>query len=262
MSESEKFFGCIKKTLTFNFEKECISFLISKCLSIGIVLMSFTNKLPQILYMLNTKDMKGLSYISIYLEIVSNLFYIMYPFHMKYPFLTYGEGVIILLQNLFIFFTYWKYDIEQSSDKNNMAFSLLLSSFLFLGYKGLFNEKIWKLIGSASTALSMGSRVTQIISSYKTKSTGPLSTITYGLNMMGNAARIFTSLKETKDIIMIGGFSISFILNLIVFLQIIYYNRKGKEKKVEDFIEKKEAKSEAKEEKENNGKKKKNRKNE
>ena len=117
-------------------------------------------------------------------------------------------------------------------------------------------------IGSASTALSMVSRVTQIISSYKSKSTGPLSTITYGLNMMGNAARIFTSLKETKDFIMVGGFVVSFILNLIVFLQIIYYNRKGKEKKVEDFIEKKEEKPEAKEEKEKNGKKKKNRKTE
>ena len=76
-SEFDKFFGCVKKTLTFNIEKECISYLISKGLSIGIVLFSFTSKLPQILYMLNTKDMKGLSYISIYLDILSTLFYTM-----------------------------------------------------------------------------------------------------------------------------------------------------------------------------------------
>ena len=257
-SEFDKFFGCVKKTLAFNIEKECISYLISKGLSIGIVLFSFTSKLPQILYMLNTKDMKGLSYISIYLDILSTLFYTMYPYHMGYPFLTYGEGLIILFQNFLIFFICWKYDTYQSADKNNMSFSLLLVSFLFLCYKGVFDEKIWKIIGSASTVLSMGSRITQIYTSYKSKSTGPLSTITYGLNMMGNAARIFTSLKETNDIIMVGGFVVSFVLNLIIFLQIIYYNKKDEGKQ---FIEIKEKKEE-KEDKSKDGKKKKNRKTE
>ena len=257
-SEFDKFLGCVKKTLTFNIEKECISYLISKGLSIGIVLFSFTSKLPQILYMLNTKDMKGLSYISIYLDILSTLFYTMYPYHMGYPFLTYGEGLIILFQNFLIFFICWKYDTYQSADKNNMSFSLLLVSFLFLCYKGFFDEKIWKIIGSASTVLSMGSRITQIYTSYKSKSTGPLSTITYGLNMMGNAARIFTSLKETNDIIMVGGFVVSFVLNLIIFLQIIYYNKKDEGKQ---FIEIKEKKEE-KEDKSKDGKKKKNRKTE
>ena len=256
--EFDKFFGCVKKTLTFNIEKECISYLISKGLSIGIVLFSFTSKLPQILYMLNTKDMKGLSYISIYLDILSTLFYTMYPYHMGYPFLTYGEGLIILFQNFLIFFICWKYDTYQSADKNNMSFSLLLVSFLFLCYKGFFDEKIWKIIGSASTVLSMGSRITQIYTSYKSKSTGPLSTITYGLNMMGNAARIFTSLKETNDIIMVGGFVVSFVLNLIIFLQIIYYNKKDEGKQ---FIEIKEKKEE-KEDKSKDVKKKKNRKTE
>ena len=257
-SEFDKFLGCVKKTLTFNIEKECISYLISKGLSIGIVLFSFTSKLPQILYMLNTKDMKGLSYISIYLDILSTLFYTMYPYHMGYPFLTYGEGLIILFQNFLIFFICWKYDTYQSADKNNMSFSLLLVSFLFLCYKGFFDEKIWKIIGSASTVLSMGSRITQIYTSYKSKSTGPLSTITYGLNMMGNAARIFTSLKETNDIIMVGGFVVSFVLNLIIFLQIIYYNKKDEGKQFIGIKEKKEEK----EDKSKDGKKKKNRKTE
>ena len=252
MSEFEKFMGCVKKTLTFNFEQECISYLISKGLSIGIVLLSFTSKLPQILFMLKSKEMKGLSYLSIYLDILSTLFYTMYPFHMGYPFLTYGEGLILLFQNFLIFFICWKYDTDQSSDKNNMSFSLLLVSFLFLCYKGLFDDRIWKIIGSASTVLSMGSRITQILTSYKTKSTGPLSTITYGLNMLGNSARIFTTLKETKDLIMAGGFVVSFILNLIIFLQIIYYNRKPKETKKEELKEKKEEKEEKTEAKEKN----------
>ena len=231
MSEMDKFFGCVKKTLLFHFEKECIKYLISKGLSIGIVLFSFTSKLPQILYMYKSKDIKGLSYLSIYLDVFSFLCSALYPFHKGYPFLTYGESVIILLQNLLIFFMAWKYDINQSSDRNNMSFTLIICGFLFIIYKGLLDEKAWTMVGSASTVLSVGSRLTQIIKSFNEKSTGPLSTITFGLNMLGNIARIFTTLKETKDFIMAGGFIISFILNLIIFLQIIYYNRPKKDEK-------------------------------
>ena len=231
MSEFDKFFGCVKKTLLFHFEKECLSYLISKGLSIGIVLFSFTSKLPQILNMYKTKDITGLSYLSIYFDVVSFLCSSLYPFHKGYSFLTYGESVIILLENILIFFMAWKYDIDQSCDRNNMLFTLTICGFLFTIYKGVLDEKAWAVVGNASTVLNMGSRLTQIAKSYKEKSTGPLSTITYALNMLGNVARIFTTMKENKDIIMTGGFVISFFLNLIIFLQIIYYNRPKKDEK-------------------------------
>lgn len=261
MSEFDKFFRCVKKTLLFHFEKECITYLISKGLSIGIVLFSFTSKLPQILYMYKSKDIKGLSYLSIYLDVISFLCSSLYPFHMGYSFLTYGESVIILLENLLIFFMSWKYDINQSSDRNNMSFTLIICAFLFITYKEVLDEKSWKIVGSASTVLSFGSRITQIVKSYKEKSTGPLSTITFALNMLGNVARIFTTIKETKDFIMAGGFIISFFLNLIIFLQIIYYNRAKKddiiierEKNKDKDIDKETSKNEGKE-KDNQSKK-------
>jgi mannose-P-dolichol utilization defect protein 1 len=256
MSEMDKFFGCVKKTLLFHFEKECITYLISKGLSIGIVLFSFTSKLPQILYMYKSKDIKGLSYLSIYLDVFSFLCSALYPFHKGYAFLTYGESIIILIENLFIFFMAWKYDINQSSDRQNMTFTLLICSFLFVIYKEFLNEKSWTIIGSASTLLSVGSRITQIIKSCKDKSTGPLSTITFALNMLGNVARIFTTMKENKDYIMAGGFMISFVLNLIIFLQIIYYNRPKKvEKTSEEKKEEKQKDKDTKETKEKDNKK-------
>ena len=255
MSETEKFFSCVKKTITFNLEKECIVYLISKGLSIGIVFFSFISKLPQILYMYKEKAVTGLSYISIYLDIFSFLCSTLYPFHMNYPFLTYGENLILMIQNIIIFCLAWNYDINQNSDRRNMSFSFLFCSFLFAVYKDLLDERAWKIVGSASTVLSLISRLAQIFKSFKEKSTGPLSTITYGLNMGGNLARIFTTLKETKDVLLAGGYIISFFLNLTIFLQIIYYNR-GKKEEKENLDDKKEN-EEKKEENKGEGKKKK-----
>lgn len=253
MSEFDKFFVCVKKTLTFHFEEECLTYLLSKGLSVGIVLFSFTSKLPQILNMYKSKEIKGLSYLSIYLDILSFLCSSLYPFHKGYSFLTYGESVIILIENFFIFFMAWNYDINQSSDRQNMSFSLIVCSFLFICYKGVLEENHWNIVGRTSTILSVGSRITQIIKSFRDKSTGPLSTITFLLNMLGNIARIFTTIKETKDFIMAGGFIISFVLNLIIFLQIIYYNRPQKVEKPEEEKDKVEEK--VKEEKEKEDKK-------
>ena len=262
MSQFDQFFGCLKKTLTFHLEMECITYLISKGLSIGIVLFSFTSKLPQIFYMYKSKEIKGLSYLSVYLDILSFLCTSLYSFHKGYSFLTYGESVIILIENLIIFFMAWNYDINQSSDRYNMSFSLIICSFLFICYKGVLEQNHWNIVGSASTILSMGSRITQIMKSFKEKNTGPLSSITFLLNMMGNLARIFTTLKDNKDYLIAMGFAISFILNLIIFLQIIYYNR-PKKVETEEETEKVEEKviENNKEQKEDNKKGKKKKKN-
>ena len=60
--------------------------------------------------------------------------------------------------------------------------------------------------------------------------------------MLGNLARIFTSIKETGDSILILSFAYSFLLNLAVFIQIIYYNKfyKKKDENVNIEMKKKE----------------------
>jgi mannose-P-dolichol utilization defect protein 1 len=221
----DKFFECAKKTLTFHFENECTSYLISKMLSIIIVVFSFTNKLPQIIYMYKSKQINGLSSMSVYLDIFSVLCAALYPFHKGYPFLAYGERLIVLIENIIIFFLAWKYDLNQSSDRENLSFTIIVCSFLFVCYKGTLDENAWKMVGLAKTLFSMTSKISQILKSCKENTTGPLSTITYGLNMISNIARIYTSFKETKDSILISGYVVSLILNFAVFLQIIYYNR-------------------------------------
>ena len=229
MSEFNKIFICLKKALIFKFEKECAIYLLSKLLSIGLIILSFTNKLPQIINMYKSKEVIGLSYISIYLDVICTLFSSLYPFHKGYAFLTYGEVVIVLFENLIIFLLSWIYDKNKSNKKNNISFIFFIISFLFICFKGILNEKTWTIIGSTSTSFAVLSKIIQIIRCYKVKNTGPLSTYTFGANMFGNIIRFFTSIKETKDYMLAGGCFIAFILNLIIFIQIIYYNRNKNE---------------------------------
>jgi len=250
----DKFFECSKKTLTFHFENECTTYLISKFLSIIIVVFSFTNKLPQILYMYRSKQIKGLSSISVYLDILCVLCAALYPLHKGYPFLTYGERLIVLVENVIIFFLAWKYDLNQSSDRKNLSFTFFICSFLFVVYKGALDENSWKIVGLAKTLFSMISKISQILKSCKEGTTGPLSTITFGLNMISNLARIYTSFRETKDSILIWGFVVSFVLNFAVFLQIIYYNRPQK-KDIDDGDKKVDKPKENKEDNDKNNKK-------
>ena len=64
--------------------------------------------------------------------------------------------------------------------------------------------------------------------------------------MISSLARIYTSFKDTKDSILISGYVVSFILNIAVFLQIIYYNRPPK-KDIEDADKKEDKTKENKE---------------
>lgn len=228
----EKFISCLKSTLTFNFSGDCISYLISKGLSIGIVLMSFTLKLPQIISMLKSKSIEGLSYISIYSEIITFLFSCLYSYHKEYPFMTYGESVIILVQNFIIFLLCWKYDKDQSSDRKNFLFVAVCMIITYFCMKEKYvNDYIWYLIGSSGIPLVSISRISQIIISFKDKSTGPLSAFTFLMNIAGSVSRIFTSIKETGDKIIIISYVYSSLLSLIILIQIIYYSRKNKETK-------------------------------
>lgn len=230
----EKFFSCIKSTLTFHFTGDCISYLISKGLSIGIVLLSFTLKLPQIISMYKSKSKEGLSYISIYSEIITFLFSCLYSYHNGYPFMTYGESVIILVQNFIILLLCWKYDKNQSSDRQNYLFLFLTFALTYFGIKGEFlNDFVWSLIGSSGIPLVSVSRISQIITSFMDKSTGPLSSFTFLMNILGSVSRIFTSLKETGDKLIIFSYCYSSLLSLIILIQIIYYSRKNKKEEHE-----------------------------
>lgn len=63
----------------------------------------------------------------------------------------------------------------------------------------------------------------QIIANFRNSSTGQLSAITIFLLFSGSITRIFTSIQETGDNLVIMSYVMSSLFNGILFAQVVYY---------------------------------------
>ena len=89
---------------------------MSKALSIGILLGSFSLKVPQIMTMVEHKTAQGLSFPSMVMDILLLTLSIGYNLHYGYPLTAYAENVVILLQSYVIFYLAWQYKRVQSNN--------------------------------------------------------------------------------------------------------------------------------------------------
>uniref|UniRef100_A0A0A9X1R5 Uncharacterized protein n=1 Tax=Lygus hesperus TaxID=30085 RepID=A0A0A9X1R5_LYGHE len=74
------------------------------------------------------------------------------------------------------------------------------------------------------TGLSVLAKQRQIIHNYTHKSTGVLSVITSGLQLLGSCARVFTTVNDVDDMFLVLASILSCLLNAIIVFQIFYYS--------------------------------------
>ncbi len=68
------------------------------------------------------------------------------------------------------------------------------------------------------------SRIPQIVSNARTQSTGQVSVITVFLQFVGALARVFTTLKELQDPVILASYSASSLLLGVLLVQIWMYS--------------------------------------
>ena len=88
---------CVPKLLSFDFE--CLQLIISKCLSLGILVGSLGFKVPQLLKIIKSKSTKGISSKAYIFELLSNSSNIIFFYYNGIPFKNYGENFSLLIQN-------------------------------------------------------------------------------------------------------------------------------------------------------------------
>ncbi len=183
-----------------------IKWIISKLLGYSIVSLSFIFKLPQIISMYKDKMIKGLSELSLMSEILVYSNTALYSYHLKMPFSTWGENLIIVTQCIIILLLFYLYsnwsNISIIHKLQRLLLLPLLFAFVIVSVDGkLITEEHWSLIASSPLFFVSTSRISQIINSYRVKSTGPLNIVTFILGIMGNLARGYTIIIESGDLL-------------------------------------------------------------
>lgn len=164
------------KTLVYNVDlsaTECVKLAISKGLGIGIIGASSIVKVPQLLKLLNSQSAEGLSFLSYLLESGAYLISLSYNVRHGFPFSTYGETALILVQNIAIASLVLKYS------GNSVAIAGWIGGLIAAG-AALFNES-WvdnerlSLLQATAGVLGVASKVPQILTIWSEGGTGQLS---------------------------------------------------------------------------------------
>ncbi|KAK3217526.1 hypothetical protein GRF29_1g3309996 [Pseudopithomyces chartarum] len=170
----------------------CLKLAISKGLGIGIIAASSIVKIPQLLKILNAQSADGISFLAYLLESGSYLISLAYNVRHGFPFSTYGETALILVQNVVI--------AGEGGTGQLSAFAvsvLLFSGFLQWG--------MW-----------VEANIQQVIN-----------------YLLGSLSRIFTTLQEVPDPLILYNFIAGFVLNAILALQMALYWNSPASKKTE-----------------------------
>lgn len=170
---------------------------------------------------LHNKSADGLSIVSILLDLMAITFHMSYSFVSGFPFSAWGDGTFLAMQTAaiaaLVFF------FGQKSAGKSFVFLALYATFVYVLMGGLTPAKfLWTAQGFNVPILLTG-KLSQAVTNYKNGSTGQLSAATCLMLFFGSLARIFTSIQETGDSMMIITYCVSTFANAVIVSQLLYY---------------------------------------
>ncbi|KAJ2902445.1 uncharacterized protein MKZ38_000574 [Zalerion maritima] len=216
----EKCYGSILLDLNLE-DVECLKLGVSKGLGISIVGASSIVKLPQIIKLINSQSAAGISFLSYLLETSSFLISLAYNYRNGFPFSTYGETALILIQNVVVTGLILQYAAPKGTAAVFVAgvaaatYALYSDAVVPMGALAYFQ--------AGAGVLGVASKVPQIAAIWREGSTGQLSAVTVFSFLVGSLSRIFTTIQEVDDILILCGFIAGFVLNLVLAAQMGYY---------------------------------------
>ncbi|TPX60592.1 hypothetical protein PhCBS80983_g01759 [Powellomyces hirtus] len=213
---------CAHRLLKFDLTAtECIKLFISKVLGFGIVLGGMILKVPQILKIVSAGSTAGISFASYFLETAAYTISLAYNFRSGNPFSTYGEMGFITLQNVAILFLILSYSKNLSGLLAFLVVYVATSVSLF--NPDIVSTDLLRNLQWATVLIGVASKLPQIWNNYSAKSTGQLSAITVFLQSAGSAARVFTTLQEVDDPVLLTSALVATGLNALIAFQMVTY---------------------------------------
>ncbi|KAJ1679326.1 hypothetical protein EV182_002284, partial [Spiromyces aspiralis] len=189
----------------------CLKYAISKLLGLGIVLGGCIVKLPQIYKIVKSRSAAGISLPAYIQETAANIIVLAYNLRENNPFTTYGETLFIGIQNYVITIMLYLF--------SNSPFRALLMSGAFMSASYALLDPAWvsdsilETLQGATIFVILSSRISQIYNVWKNKRTGQLSAFTVFNYFLGTAARLYTTIMEVDDKLMLTCFLLSTLVN-------------------------------------------------
>lgn len=236
-------------------DEACLKLAVSKALGVGIVAASSVVKVPQIINLARSRSASGVSFLSYLLETSSYLISLAYNVRNGFPFSTYGETALILGQNVVI--TVLVLNYSGRAGFAALFVAALAGALGALFTEGILDAKTMGLLQAGAGTLGVASKLPQILAIWQEGGTGQLSAFTVSLTsgkpgdatcghiprqhvlvraqkanltlgqvfnyLLGSLARVFTTLQEVDDKLILYSFVAGFALNLVLALQMLYY---------------------------------------
>jgi len=225
-------------------EPTCIKLVASKAVGYTMFAASAGVKVPQIMRFVSSGSVMGISSAYVHLELTSTIFSCCYNTLMGYPISTWGEMLNICVQNAIILILYFHFSpgglglgaLGAIAFHVATAYVLLNDMLPDLQLPRVACEPMLGSLPSACdvlpgrqlmavmpTLIILASRAPQIALNFVQGHTGQLSLITSALFFLGGIARLFTTLTEVDDPILLAGVIVGLLLNATLVMQLVIF---------------------------------------
>ncbi|CRK20637.1 Mannose-P-dolichol utilization defect 1 protein like [Verticillium longisporum] len=199
----------------------CLKLAVSKALGLAIVAAASIVKVPQILKLVSSKSPAGVSVLSYALETAAYVVSLAYNYRNGFPFSTYGETALIAAQNVVITVLVLNY-------AGRAPLAAIFVSALAVAFGSLFTDQFvgmeqLSVLQAGAGVVGVASKIPQILAIWQEGGTGQLSAFTVFNYLVGSLTRIFTTLQEVDDKLILYGFIAGFALNAVLATQMVYY---------------------------------------
>ena len=198
----------------------CVKQAVTKGMGYGIIVASTLVKLPQVIKILKAKSGAGISVLGVLLEVLAISFNASYSFAKKYPFTAWGESLFLLFETALIAFLVMWFDGQRT---RGFAFAVIHSAFLFVLMSGMAPVSVLWSLQACTLPLAVSGKMIQAYKNLKNGHTGQMSALTAWLLFLGCMARVFTSIQETGDQLIITTYIVASAANFVQVAQIHYY---------------------------------------
>lgn len=201
-------------------EPDCLRASLSRVIGLGIVLGAGLIKLPQIAKLLSSKSVDGLSATTFLVETFGYTYNLAAHYRQGYPVSTYGDFFVLLLQNYLLVWLVYAYG-GRAARGSAAVWGFVGMLAVLCGE--IVPVDVVQMMTLLNIPVVIVGRLPQIYANYSNGSTGQLSAITSWGIFLGASARIFTTLTDVDNMMILLGYATSATLNGIIALQVVYY---------------------------------------